>query len=198
MKPPSRRKRGAVVLGNAKKPPSPSHLVTKKMASPSRKLYHFSLYFLVPRARPPILRASRAFRLSSSAFNPERATLLPLSFSDDFLDSRCRCCSDVSPTFARLQCVRLQPRLFSPILSFYLRPFFSALVFFLLSTFALPHLSLLLSLPFYFYVFYSLFLFSSLFLSLFFSLFLASLTGCFPSARSSPNLIFSIQVCTLQ
>lgn len=100
------------------------------MASPSRKLYHFSLYFLVPRARPPILRASRAFRLSSSAFNPERATLLPLSFSDDFLDSRCRCCSVVSPTFARLQCVCLQPRLFSPILSFYLRPFSSALVFF--------------------------------------------------------------------
>lgn len=132
MKPPSRRKRGAVVLGDAKKPPPPplSHLVSKKMASPSRKLYHFSLYFLVPRPHPPILRASRAFRLSSSAFNPERATLLPLSFSDDFLDSRCRCCSVVSPTLARLRCVRLQPRLFSPILSFYLRPFFSALVFF--------------------------------------------------------------------
>lgn len=167
MKPPSRRKRGAVVLGDA-----------KKALPSSRKKWPLHRANFITLASTSLFRALvRPFFVLRARFAFPRplltrgATLLPLSFSDDFLDSRCQCCSAVSPTFARLRCVRLQPRLpffsYPVILS---PPFLFCTCFFLLSTFALPHLSLLLSLPFYFYVFYTLFLFSSLCSFLFFSL----------------------------
>lgn len=173
---------------------------SEKMISPSRKLYHFSLYFLSFRAHPSV---RPSFRFSPSLLTRSDSSSTPVLGWLPRLTLPMPRRSVVSP-FARLQRrVRLRRRLFFT-LSFYLRPFFSALVFFFsypLSRHLIPARH---SCPFRFTFMLSIVSFSSAFfllysLSLFFSpFFFASLTGCSPSARSSPNLIFSIQVCTPQ
>lgn len=153
------------------------------MVSPSHKPYHFSLYFLLFRAGLSIHSFSCfAFRFSSFLLTQSDSSstavlewlprlMLPMPHRHFTVHS-----SPTSPFFSH-------PIILSPLFLF-------CPCFFPLSTFAHLIPALLLSLPFYFYAFYSLssafFLFSlSSFVLFSFS---ASLTGCFPSARSRPIL----------
>lgn len=109
------------------------------MLSPSRKLYHFSLFLLV---------RSRARISLFLLLNPERGfffSILSLSPDDFFLAQ----CQPWAPSFrsALVHCVCLRPpRFFLPRCHFCLRPFFSVspVLFFFLTTFA-PSYSLVLT-----------------------------------------------------
>lgn len=155
--------------------------LAEKMASPSSKLYHFSL-FVHPRARSH-------FASLLDLFNPERVPSSPCPQTTS--SSHCQPLSVVSPFAHPLHSSPTSAFFLAPSTSSFLSLFsFRTFYFFHSSGFSLFRFTSVPSCTFFLS-----FVFST---SLFFSRFFALLTGCFPSARPRPILFPTVQLYTSQ